>query len=64
LDQIRYTTKAWDDELVDLEVIRLLSRVFAFCEEERHAIMDCPFVFFHNKTNIAKMWSYKMWHEH
>jgi len=33
---------------------RLLSKVCAFCEEERHAIMDCPFVPFHIKACIAK----------
>jgi hypothetical protein len=40
------TTKKWDHEFVDSEMIRLLSRVCALCEEEGHAIMDCHFVFF------------------
>jgi hypothetical protein len=39
---------------VDLKVARLLSRVCAFCEEEVHAIMDCPFVPFHIKASIAR----------
>jgi hypothetical protein len=39
---------------VDLEMIRLLSRVCAFYEEKGHAIMDCPFVPFHIRTSIAK----------
>jgi hypothetical protein len=33
LNQTRYTTKTRDHELVDLEVVKLLSRVCAFCEE-------------------------------
>jgi hypothetical protein len=28
--------------------------VHAFYEEEGHAIMDCPFVLFHIKANIAR----------
>jgi hypothetical protein len=39
---------------VDSEVVRLLSRVCAFCEEEKHVIMDFPFVFFHIKENITR----------
>jgi hypothetical protein len=39
---------------VDLEVTRLFSKVCAFCEEERHAIMDCPFVHFHIRADIVK----------
>ncbi len=54
LDQTRYTTKTRDHESVDLEAIRLLSRVYAFCEEEGHAIMDCPFVTFHIRASIAR----------
>jgi hypothetical protein len=34
-------------------MIMLLSRVYAFYEEG-HAIMDCPFVPFHIKANIAR----------
>ncbi len=30
------------------------SRVYAFCEEEGHAIMDCPFVPFHVRISIAR----------
>jgi hypothetical protein len=39
---------------VDLEMVRLLSRVYAFYEEEGHAIMDCPFVPFHIKVSIVR----------
>ncbi len=39
---------------MDLEVAILLSRICAFCEEEGHAIMDCPFVPFHIKVGIAR----------
>jgi hypothetical protein len=53
LDQTRYTTKTWDFEFVDLEVVRLLSKVYAFCEGG-HAIMDCPFVPFHIKASIVR----------
>jgi hypothetical protein len=53
LDQTRYTVKTRDHEYVDLEVVKLLSRVYAFCEEG-HVIMDCPFVFFHIRTSIIR----------
>ncbi len=39
---------------MDLEVVRLLSKVYAFCEEEGYAIMHCPFVPFQIKTCIAR----------
>jgi hypothetical protein len=39
---------------MDLEMVRLISKVCAFCEEKRHAIMDCPFVPFHIKASIVK----------
>jgi hypothetical protein len=58
LDQTRYTSKRWDHEYVDLKVAKLLSRVCAFCEEEGHAIIDCPFVPSHIRVG---MWSYRMW---
>jgi hypothetical protein len=54
LDQTKYTTKTQDHGFVGSEMIRLLSRVCAFCEEERHAIMDCLFVLFHIKVSIVK----------
>jgi hypothetical protein len=54
LDQPRYIAETWDHEFVDLEMMRLFSRVCAFCEEERHAIMDCPFVPFHIKAGITR----------
>jgi hypothetical protein len=34
-------------------MVKLLSRVCAFCEEG-HIIMDCPFVPFHIRIGIAK----------
>jgi hypothetical protein len=45
-------------------MIKLLSTVCAFCEEERHAIMDCPFVPFHIRAGITGMWNCRMWQEH
>ncbi len=54
LDQTKYITKTRDHEFVDWEMIRLLSKVSAFYEEEGHAIMDCPFVPFHIRTSIAR----------
>jgi hypothetical protein len=35
-------------------MIRLLSRVCAFCEEKGHVIMDYPFVPFHIRAVIAR----------
>ncbi len=54
LDQIRYIVEMQNHEFVDSEVVRLLSKVYAFYEEERHVIMDCPFVPFHTRTCIAR----------
>jgi len=54
LDQPMYTTETPDHEFVDSEMIRLLSRVCAFCEEEGHAIMDCFVVPFHIKAGIVR----------
>jgi hypothetical protein len=54
LNQTKYTTETWDHEYVDLKMVRLLSRVCTFCEEEGHVIMDCPFVPFHIKTSIVR----------
>jgi hypothetical protein len=54
LDQTRYTTETHDHEYVDLEEIKLFSKVFALFEEEGHVIMDCPIVPFHIKTCIAR----------
>jgi hypothetical protein len=39
---------------MDSKVTKLLSKVYALCEEEGHAIMDCPFVPFHIRANIAR----------
>jgi hypothetical protein len=39
---------------VDSKVVKLLSRVCAFYEEERHANMDCPFVPFYIKAPIVR----------
>jgi hypothetical protein len=54
LYQTRYTTKTKDHEFVNSKVAKLFIKVCAFCEEEGHAIMDCPFMFFHIITNIAR----------
>ncbi len=35
-------------------MIKLLSKVCALCEEEGHAIVDCPFVPFLIRTCIVK----------
>jgi hypothetical protein len=39
---------------MDLEMVKLLSEVCAFCEEEKHTIMNCPFVPFHIRVGIVK----------
>jgi hypothetical protein len=49
-----YIVETHDHEYVDSEVVRLLSKVCVICEEEGHAIMDCPFVLFHIRTHIAR----------
>jgi hypothetical protein len=54
LDQTKYIIETRDHEYVDSEMVRLLLRVHAFYEEERHVIMDCPFVPFHIKANIVR----------
>jgi len=54
LDQTRYTIKTQDHEFMDSKVVRLLSKVYAFREEEGHGIMDCLFVPFHMKACITK----------
>jgi hypothetical protein len=38
---------------MDLEMVKLLSKVCTFYEE-KHVIMVCPFVPFHIRTSIAK----------
>jgi hypothetical protein len=45
LYQTRYIVKTQDHEYVDLEVVKLLSRVSAFCEEEtcNYALSFCAF---------------------
>ncbi len=54
LDQPRYIAETWDHEFVDLEMIKLLSRVCALYEQEGHVIMDCPFVPFHVRASIVR----------
>jgi hypothetical protein len=54
LDQTRYTIKTWDHEYVDSKVVKLFSKVCAFCEEKGHAIRDCPFVPFHIRVGITR----------
>jgi hypothetical protein len=39
---------------MDSEMIGLLSKVCVFCEEEGHAVMDCPFMPFHIKVCIVR----------
>jgi hypothetical protein len=46
-----YIVETWDHEYADSKMIKLLSKVCAFCEEKRHVIMDCPFVPFHITTS-------------
>jgi hypothetical protein len=52
LDQTRYTAETRDHESMESKVVRLFSRVYAFCEG--HAIMDCPFVPFHIRASIIR----------
>jgi hypothetical protein len=54
LDQTRHIVETWDHEFVDSEMIKLLSKVCAFCEKEGHAIMDYPFVPFHIRMGITR----------
>ncbi len=54
LNQTRYTAETRDHESVNSEVTRLFPKICAFCEEEGHVIMDCPFVFFHIKADIIR----------
>jgi len=54
LDKKKYIVKTRDHECVDLEMIRLLSKAYAFYEEEGHVIMNCPFFPFHIKTCIVR----------
>jgi len=54
LDQTRYIIETLDHEFVDSETIKLHLRVYAFYEEKRHVIMDCPFVPFHIRTSIVR----------
>ncbi len=54
MEQTRHTAETRNHESVDSETIKLLSKVFALCEEERHAIMDCLFVPFHIKVGMAR----------
>jgi hypothetical protein len=39
---------------MDSEMVKLFSTICALCEEERHVIMDCPFVIFHIEAGIAR----------
>ncbi len=54
MDQPKYTVETRDHESVDSEMVRLISRVCAFCEEEGHAIMDCLFMPFHIRVGIPR----------
>jgi hypothetical protein len=54
LDKTRNAIKTRDHEYADSEVAILFLKIYAFCEEKGHAIMDCPFVPFHIKACITK----------
>ncbi len=54
LDQTRYTIEIEDHEYVDSKLAKIFSRIYAFCEEKGHAIMDFPFVPFHIEACITK----------
>ncbi len=54
MDQTRYIIETLDHEFVDSKTIKLHLRVYAFYEEKRHVIMDCPFVPFHIRTSIVR----------
>jgi hypothetical protein len=54
LDQTKHVAETRDHEFEDLKMIRLLSRVCAFCEKEGHVIMHCPFVPSHIRAGIVK----------
>ncbi len=54
MDQTKYKIETRDHESIDLEIVILLSKVCVFCEEERHVIMDYPFVPFHTRAGITK----------
>jgi len=48
-----YHTHNQGSRIMDSKVAILLLRIYAFYEEERHAIMGYPFVPFHIRSNIA-----------
>jgi hypothetical protein len=54
LDQTKHITKRRDHEFVDLEMIMLLSRVCAFCEEG-HAITNYPLCLFTSEYVLLGM---------
>jgi len=53
LDQTRYTIGTGDHEYVDLEMIKLFSKVYGFYEEG-HVIKVCHFMPFHIRACIAR----------
>jgi len=61
LDIKKYMVETRDHESVDLEMIKLLSKAYAFYEEEGHVIMNCPFFLFTSEHVLLSMWNYKMW---
>jgi len=54
LDQTRYIVETRDHKYEDTEVAVLFSRIYAFCKEEGHAIIDCPCVPFHIRIGITR----------
>jgi hypothetical protein len=62
LDQTKYTIETWDHESMDLEMVKLLSKVCAFCEKDMQSwiILLCLFT---SEQVLLDMWSYRMWQE-
>jgi hypothetical protein len=54
LDQRKYTVETQDHEFVNSKVVKLFSKVCAFCEEKGHVIIDCLFFPFHMRADIAR----------
>jgi hypothetical protein len=54
LDQTKYIVEKWDHGFVDSKMVKLLSKVCAFCEEKGHVIMDCHFMPFHIRAYIVR----------
>jgi hypothetical protein len=64
LDQIRHIAKTWDHESMDLEMIKLLSKVYAFYEEEGMQSWTVLLCLFTLEQVFLSMWNYKMSQQH